>query len=235
MIISASLGSDPSHVADWWFSGPDDWVWLYPEVPKKLKSLVEDGFNLLFVSNQSGNTAFFLNTASFLQWLPSYLFLGIEKTTTKAEDIMEKMSKMVIALDAPAEVGPVIESHAMLLEIYSNCSNDFVVKSIEAVLLQQLLFFQALMSTGENHFRKPATGGWDYYCDKILKSKVCDPSLDPPVTSHSSTSHSWLFPGRSRLQSVRRWRSGSPKGLQTWPKEGFLLQWPDVRAKHWNR
>lgn len=58
MFLSASRRSDPSHVPDW-LLGPDDWVWLYPEVPKKLKSLVEDGFNLLFVSNQSGNDAFF--------------------------------------------------------------------------------------------------------------------------------------------------------------------------------
>ena len=82
-------------------TGPDDWKFLSGKVSKKLKSLHEDGFNVVIFTNQA----------------------GIEKKKTKESDIKKKINSIMSSLGFP---------------------------------------IQAFASTGENIYRKPATGQWDF-------------------------------------------------------------------------
>ncbi|ELU12134.1 hypothetical protein CAPTEDRAFT_157252 [Capitella teleta] len=60
-------------------TGPKDWKWLYPSVPKALKQLHRDGFRVAFFTNQA----------------------GIEKLRVKPEEIMSKIDDMIAQLDIP--------------------------------------------------------------------------------------------------------------------------------------
>lgn len=94
-------------------TGPDDWKFVSAIVPKKLKSLRDDGFKIVFFTNQA----------------------GIEKKKTKASDIQSKINDIASALGFP---------------------------------------LQAFASTGENIYRKPYTGAWDFFVSKCNGGKEAD-------------------------------------------------------------
>ncbi|XP_064624829.1 uncharacterized protein F21D5.5-like [Lineus longissimus] len=60
-------------------TGPKDWVWLYPEVPDKLRSLHKAGNQVVIFSNQA----------------------GVEKNHTKPADIKKKLEDMISEVDIP--------------------------------------------------------------------------------------------------------------------------------------
>ncbi|KAI6653783.1 Bifunctional polynucleotide phosphatase/kinase-like [Oopsacas minuta] len=60
----------------------DDWVFLYEEVPKKLKSLFDEGIKLVFITNQG----------------------GIEKGRTDISELKHKFCRMIDEIGAPVQV-----------------------------------------------------------------------------------------------------------------------------------
>eukprot|EP01129_Flabellula_baltica_P013739 TRINITY_DN6441_c0_g1_i1.p1 TRINITY_DN6441_c0_g1~~TRINITY_DN6441_c0_g1_i1.p1 ORF type:complete len:454 (-),score=107.27 TRINITY_DN6441_c0_g1_i1:22-1383(-) len=62
-------------------TGRDDWEWWDPSVPAKLKSLHDDGFKIVILSNQN----------------------GIEKGKTKASDVCSKIIDLCEELDFPMQ------------------------------------------------------------------------------------------------------------------------------------
>ncbi|CAH1776161.1 unnamed protein product [Owenia fusiformis] len=63
-------------------SGPKDWKWLYDCVPSKLKQLNEDGYRVIFFSNQA----------------------GIEKNKVNPDDFRKKLEDIIAELDIPVFV-----------------------------------------------------------------------------------------------------------------------------------
>ena len=63
-------------------TGPNDWVWLYDCVPDKLRSLYEEGYRIVFFTNQA----------------------GIEKNRTSSKDVMERVDGMCHDLSIPTYV-----------------------------------------------------------------------------------------------------------------------------------
>ena len=64
------------------FIGAKDWQWLYSCIPDKLRELNEDGYRVVFFTNQ----------------------VGIEKLKLKPEEIQQKVEDMIADLDIPAYV-----------------------------------------------------------------------------------------------------------------------------------
>ena len=60
----------------------DDWTFLYDEVPKKLKSLFDEGYKLVFITNQG----------------------GVEKGTTNLSDLKYKFCRVIEEIGVPVQV-----------------------------------------------------------------------------------------------------------------------------------
>ena len=68
-----------------------DWVWLYPEIPKKLKELYEDGYMIVIFTNQSKEwkcqqISLVMKTLE----IPVFIVIATEKETYKPNPVLLK-------------------------------------------------------------------------------------------------------------------------------------------------
>ncbi|CAF0732418.1 unnamed protein product [Brachionus calyciflorus] len=94
----------------------NDWKWFDKSVPNKLKEMNDDGYRVVFMTNQA----------------------GIEKGKVKFSELKSKFEAMLKELDIPIFI---------------------------------------FISTGENHFRKPATEMWNFFeknCNSSVKINMSE-------------------------------------------------------------
>ena len=113
-----------------------DWKWFDNSLPAKLKELNDDGYRVIFFTNQA----------------------GIEKKQVKFSELKTKFEDMIISLDIPVFV---------------------------------------FVATGETHFRKPATGMWDFFVDQCNQSKKVDMSESFFVGDAAGRPKNWSM-GKSK-------------------------------------
>ncbi|XP_046581207.1 uncharacterized protein F21D5.5-like [Haliotis rubra] len=146
-------------------TGAKDWEFWDESVPAKMKELDEDGFRVVFFTNQA----------------------GIEKMKVKPAEIKDKIEAIITALDIPV---------------------------------------LAFICTGNNHFRKPSTGMWDYFVENCNGGVEVDLEESVYVGDAAGRAKNWA-PGKPKDFSCsdRMFAANIGINFKT-PEEFFLNEKP---------
>jgi len=139
----------------------DDWKWFDKSVPQKLKEITDNGFRVVFITNQA----------------------GLEKGKLKLSDMKSKFEAIVSQLDIPVFI---------------------------------------LASSGETHFRKPATEMWQFLLKNPNKNVSVDMKESYYVGDAAGRAKNWA-PGKSKDFSCTDRMFAHNCGLNFLTPEEFFL------------